>query len=338
MLDKMIRKVLGESDMQLDNPKDIQKRSKRLIEIGNVARFEAFEKKVAKGGDPQLIAALQAQRFLFDIERLAIDNGVPLEERPKMWWMRSPYPGNFGDVLTPYLLWHLFGIAPRWTRARDVDGICVGSIIKVAGPGVAVWGAGTARFKDRLNPEAKYHAVRGPMTRDAVLHYGGKVDEIYGDPAVLLPEIYDPAVEPDADLGIIPHVLQYGGVAEKFAAQPIPGVKVISLLTGSFADIERVIRDIKSCRRILSSSLHGLIVAHAYGVPAQALRLREDSELGDSFKVLDYKKSVGIDDKPIVVTRRFTDFDWLSRVECVLPTKALDLQALKAAFPFPSRK
>lgn len=324
--------------MKLDSPKAVQKRSKHLIDDGDITRFEAFAKRVVGTGNPELLPILQGQRFLFEIERLAIDNQIPLEERPKMWWMRGPFPGNFGDVLTPYLLWKLFGVVPRWTRAREAEGICIGSIIKVAGPNVAVWGSGTARFKDRLNPEAKYHAVRGPMTREAVLHYGGQVDEIYGDPAVLLPEVYDPPVAQDTDLGIIPHVLQVRGVLEKFAAQPVPGVKVISLLTGNFGEIERVIREIKSCRRILSSSLHGLIVAHAYGVPAQALRLREDPELGDSFKVQDYKKSVGIDDEPIVVTRQFTDFDWLSRIECALPTKSLDLAALKAVFPFPVRR
>jgi hypothetical protein len=40
----------------------------------------------------------------------------------------------------------------------------------------------------------------------------------------------------------------------------------------------------------VSSSLHGIIVAHAYGVPARWVRWRHDS--GDGIKYLDYFQSV----------------------------------------------
>src|SRR5690606_41422923 len=55
----------------------------------------------------------------------------------------------------------------------------------------------------------------------------------------------------------------------------IPGVKKIFL--GS-DDIEGTIDDMLSCKRIVSSSLHGLILADAYGIPNASARIRPRSE------------------------------------------------------------
>jgi hypothetical protein len=60
-----------------------------------------------------------------------------------------------------------------------------------------------------------------------------------------------------------------------------------------------VIDAIASCRAILSSSLHGIIAAHAYGVPATWVK-PSDRPKGDGFKFLDYWASMGRDDvKPL---------------------------------------
>lgn len=66
--------------------------------------------------------------------------------------------------------------------------------------------------------------------------------------------------------------------------------EVIDLRT---RDIESVVRRITSCRLILSTSLHGLIVAHAYAIPA--LHLKHGYIDTDGFKFRDYYSSVGIE-------------------------------------------
>lgn len=65
--------------------------------------------------------------------------------------------------------------------------------------------------------------------------------------------------------------------------------KVIDLRT---RDIKRVIIEITSCRRILSTSLHGIIVSHAYGIPA--LWIRHNVLHDSNLKFYDYFSSVGI--------------------------------------------
>ena len=176
------------------------------------------------------------------------------------------------------------------------------------------------------------------MSRDAVLAAGGECPEVYGDAAVLLPEIYNPDVEKTADVGIIPHVLQHAAIrANLDRCDNASGVKVISLFAGTFDQIEAVIREIKSCREIITTSLHGLIVAHAYGIPAQSARLVQSGRAEDSFKMRDYKASIGLSDAALAIPEAFDDLEWLTARRCVVAPNPIDTEALKAAFPFPVR-
>jgi hypothetical protein len=54
-----------------------------------------------------------------------------------------------------------------------------------------------------------------------------------------------------------------------------------------------VIDHMRKFSPILSSSLHGIILAHAYGIPAAWVRL-SDKLFGDGVKFADYADSVGI--------------------------------------------
>ena len=137
-------------------------------------------------------------------------------------------------------------------------------------------------------PAATFLAVRGPQTRTYLLEKGYAVPEVYGDPALLLPNYYQPEVAKTHALGIIPHISDYAQVSEQY--QNLEGVKVISLFTN---DIEATTREILSCESIISSSLHGLIVPHAYGIPAVWAQF-SDRVFGDGIKYRDYFESVAL--------------------------------------------
>jgi hypothetical protein len=62
--------------------------------------------------------------------------------------------------------------------------------------------------------------------------------------------------------------------------------------------VEKVVADITSCDCIFSSSLHGLIVAHAYGIPAVWIR-PGGPIMGDDVKFHDYFASVGTRVDPV---------------------------------------
>lgn len=217
------------------------------------------------------------------------------------WWPRTPEPGNFGDILTPYLIRKVTG---NKKRARYVDKaftrypvnlIAVGSIIKFANQNTVVWGSGAMRLNDALSPHADYRAVRGPITREIVLRSGGSCPEIYGDPALLLPRFYTPKTTKKYRIGIIPHYVDYELVKKWFKDEP--EIKVINLLN---ENIERVVDEIYECENVLSSSLHGIIAAQAYGVNAAWVKF-SDKLHGDGTKFRDYFASVNIDMECVVI-------------------------------------
>ena len=330
------RSVLEKPELKI-----LSKRCAVMVKKNDKKGFDAFEQEyiASPDADENGRQLLVSYRALLDLESLASDSSLAERFRPGMWWMRGPYPGNFGDVLTPYVVWHAFGVAPRWTGPKNADGIAIGSIAKFARSGTKVWGSGMPRETDTLAADAIWSAVRGPLSREAILKAGGTVPEIYGDPAVLLPEIYNPEVEKTADIGIIPHVLQEERIRRNLERSPgSDRVKLISLRAGRFDQIEDVIRQIKSCREIVSTSLHGVIVAHAYGIPCQSARVVGEEEVGDSFKMRDYKLSVGLNDHPIGIPREFEDLEWLEQRVCSLPPRPIDTALLRSAFPFPVNK
>jgi pyruvyltransferase len=91
-------------------------------------------------------------------------------------------------------------------------------------------------------------------------------------------------------LGIIPHFRDQGDrLLRRFQFKE--DVRVIDIL----GDIEETVDAVASCEAIVSSSLHGLIMAHAYGVPAAWIQLG-DRVKGDGFKFRDYLRSIGRND------------------------------------------
>lgn len=221
------------------------------------------------------------------------------------WWPRAPQPGNFGDILTPYLIKKITGASPFHINAKGLSAypnniLAVGSIISAASNGVNVWGSGIMQITDKPNPRATYHAVRGPLTRNRILDNGGDCPEIYGDPALLLPRFYTPTVEKSYRYGIVPHYVDYEVVKAWYSE--MPEIKVINILNSS---IEEVVDDICQCENVISSSLHGIIAAQAYGVKARWAKF-SNKLVGDGSKFKDYFESVGIDMECDVTTTPWT--------------------------------
>lgn len=186
---------------------------------------------------------------------------------------------NVGDTLTVPLLNH-FGFDVELVE-RNTKGklLAVGSIMVCLRQGDTVWGTGCMNDRTIVKPNCRFLAVRGKLTRAAI--GGSPVPEVYGDPALLLPLLYDPDVPVVHDTGVIPHFL------DKDIA-PTNGHHFIDVQ----ADWKDVVREIKSCRKVISSSLHGIVIAEAYGVPAEWARF-SDRILGGDFKFQDYFSGTG---------------------------------------------
>ena len=227
---------------------------------------------------------------MFDTLRRKGIVGIPGSHIPLYWWQDDDH-NNFGDQLGPYMVEKLSGkpvfrVAPGCLRKHHLT---VGSILKYSGSKSVVWGSGILNRFQKFKLPMRVHAVRGPLTRDRILQLGGSCPEIYGDPALLLPRIYDRPVARRYALGVVPHFIDYARVTRMLGDEE--GVALIDLSQ----PVERVVDSIRACEYIVSSSLHGLIVAHAYGIPAMWVRF-SDKLAGDGVKFSDYFLSVNFPD------------------------------------------
>lgn len=205
----------------------------------------------------------------------------PFCAAPRAWWWH--YDSNFGDLLTPYIL-PRYGIAPILKPTNSIDMIGIGSILAALPDGYEgiVWGTGSTGNEEVLPSQARVLAVRGKLTWARL----GEPDiTALGDPGLLMRELV-PSSRKRWRLGVVPHLThRKSPVFEGLLAQD--GVKFIDVSKGP----RRVARDISSCSAIVSSSLHGVILADSYGIPA-SWSIPEPVVNGGDFKFLDHETAV----------------------------------------------
>ncbi|WP_165585414.1 polysaccharide pyruvyl transferase family protein [Roseococcus sp. SYP-B2431] len=186
------------------------------------------------------------------------------------WPSEGKVAANWGDKLNPILVQALSG--REVSNSKPATGWDGRSVYRVIGSGLAntrphheVWGMGFKFFSEKINaPPRKIHAVRGPLTRGKLISMGIDCPGVFGDPAVLYPLIYYPTIQIVYDIGIIRHINEQELPEDTFPISP----EIHRLNIDITGEINSVVDAILSCRMIVSSSLHGIIAAHAYGVPA----------------------------------------------------------------------
>lgn len=212
----------------------------------------------------------------------------------KMFWFRrgrGNTRGNFGDELGPALFTHLTAKDAVWASAAECDIATIGSILSQVSKEAAranrkseltIWGSGL------IEPDVKslHHslvtvAVRGQKTINA-LDLPSSTQT--GDPGILASLIVK-ANKKTHKWGIVPH----------FSHRSMKEIRQISsdngcLLIDPTLSVTDVLKNISACEAIISSSLHGLIVADSYGIPCIWLNIK--SHKSHDFKFSDYCSGV----------------------------------------------
>ncbi len=198
------------------------------------------------------------------------------------YWSPNGEMENLGDYLSEIVVGHYADLH------KKIEGgyrhlYAIGSIMGFGCQDAVVWGSGLLMdyrlYISRIKmAKLDVRCVRGPRTREVLVSNGIKCPEIYGDPAVLMPEIYSSQATKKHKCTLITHFakenLNYGEYNR------------ISMLT---TDYKSVIDEIVASELIVSSSLHGIILAETYGVPAILLA---DASV-NMFKYEDYYYSTG---------------------------------------------
>ncbi len=204
-----------------------------------------------------------------------------------------------------------------------------------------VWGAGIidGRKPLRVKPR-KVYAVRGPLTREKLLKEGVKCPEIYGDPALLTPLYYKPDKQKRYKYGIISHVSNQAVVTnlrlKRICISKSTDVRIINL--GRYSHWHDVIDQVCECESILSSSLHGLIIAEAYHVPNVWIEFGKPL-IGGHFKFHDFFMSIHRDrEKPITIHTEEIPLDAIKKEISRWEQGVIDLRPLLNACPFHLKK
>ena len=196
---------------------------------------------------------------------------------------------NFGDKLNPLLVSILAG--KRVSRVPYGYGrsyFAIGSILHRADHRSMIWGSGFIQPDSSCaGPPSHIFAVRGPLTAGVLRRSGIPCADVFGDPAILLPKIFNPPIRKHFRLGIIPHYVDKQARMLNYYAEQ-DDVLIIDIQD----EVPSFIRKVLSCNCIASSSLHGLIAAEAYGIPSTRLIL-SDEVIGGSFKFRDYRLGLG---------------------------------------------
>lgn len=237
---------------------------------------------------------------------------------------------NWGDDINYWFLKNiikeplrLFNESPVAFRKNDVNYLVIGSTISLLTKSNSViWGAGCIDKRPLPSRPRQIRAVRGPLTRKYLISQGLECPEIYGDPALLLPLYYNPKSTTRHKVGLIHHV------SEK--PFHIDGCHLISM--SGYHKWTDVIDEICSCEIIASSSLHGLIVAEAYGIPT--IWTESNRLIGGHFKFIDFFSSLRSNvNKPFKISEKTDINDLISRA---IPHggKDFDVNPLISVAPF----
>lgn len=280
------------------------------------------------------------------------------------YWREQNLIGNLGDGLAPILVRALGYelVSPHTADPAVVNPgkilLVIGSVLTVGqlsefSDTIEVWGCGWKGqpLPAELSQRLIIHAVRGPQT---VAGLGLPPDTPLGDPALLLPRLCPRPVTRHGTTVVAPHFsrtrsqsakhrLQQSGcqvVLSTAVLQP-QGIGRPGWLRGAVSllrtwvgwgmrprTIWNLVECIAGASFVLTGSLHGAILAQAYGVPWAAY---DDGYIDAPAKWQDWAAYLGIDLEFVAHLadgrRWWTKYGHKGKVG--------DLASLLAAFPYP---
>jgi pyruvyltransferase len=294
---------------------------------------------------------------------------------PMTWAATTPKnpDANLGDALSPIIVSALSGLPITYHRFESHTErlASVGTIgHKFVGGTVHYWGTGFNPARGRKDQPGLYkvapgttlkiHALRGPVSAHPLRQLGVDVPTIYGDPVWFLPSIFPAAPEKHYDLGVIVHISELQKARADAGVRPIhrryrvpPAMEGRIKFFNTFVtpnSIEAIaarIQEITACKCIVSTSLHGLVIAEAYGIPCSYLHYRgrgsvvmsmEDPSFHIDYRIRDFYRGVGLRERFVYRQEKHERTNWARMIEVVTQNwEPIDWspEAFLETFPLP---
>ena len=239
---------------------------------------------------------------------------------------------NVGDILSNCVYrWMLEQkqCDPDHHTDKTIHFLAIGSIIGMKPFDAVIWGSGihtiesiNSIYRNRKMVNYDIRAVRGPITKKVLESSGYPCQKaVCGDPAILMPKIYTPAcTEKKYPCSVIMHLNtpDKGNYGRSYHC--------ISVNTKNH---QQFIDEIVASERIISSSLHGIILAETYGIPA--VFLNENGLMNkEIMKYFDWYWSTGRDN--VVIAHSIGEAKKIKQMP--LPELHAMQDRLMQAFPY----
>lgn len=239
--------------------------------------------------------------------------------------------GNFGDEISKVIVENLIN-KNKYELVYNQNNIeknliCIGSYLHAAKNNYYIYGTGI-----RTNPPIEGNhgytnlnvsSVRGPITYNFLKNKNINCPVIYGDPGLLLKYFYNPKMIDNLEnkIAFIPHKSNY----RKYLTNNSYDKDKFYLINPR-QNWKDVVDQLYSCKYVISSSLHGLILADTYNKPNVMIKEYELAEGELKFK--DYYIS---QKRKFVYIKKLDQFK-----EKMLYSEGnkIDLEKLKKSFPF----
>lgn len=228
------------------------------------------------------------------------DDNLICDTPLKMYFFKL---SNFGDCMSPWLANKLtnrpvINVRELASSTGAVAG--VGSIVQMITSNhkkIKVWGSGLIQgdHHQRVAKQLKHaelqhvYASRGELTREFFRKYDFSVSNILGDPALLTNKVFSINKNKKYKYGIVPHYVHYGF----FTKIKDSDICIIDVRK----PVKEVVELIASCESIISTSLHGLIVAQSLSIPWGHLYINDSEKrlIGELFKFDDFFSMLNAD-------------------------------------------
>ena len=226
-------------------------------------------------------------------------SGRPSEDKVDLVWWARPFPGNFGDWLSPLLVGaytdrrirYQSPTAPSLVAGRHLVGL--GSIGRFVKPNSVVLGTGISSDEYQLDPSAEYVSLRGPLSAAHLRTCGGPVVDSFGDPAIVLSRVLP--VERGRTNGrtaLVRHI--------KHRTLPVTlpaDFDELEVRVSHPDDVRRLVTALAAYDRVVTSAMHVLIACQSYGIPCALVVFDgyQNAVSGNGMKYSDYSLGAGLD-------------------------------------------
>ena len=259
---------------------------------GNTEKYKALSERFNRSYLP---SPYESSALKVASSFLAYSSKASHEKIAISWW-ENPFPGNYGDWLTPFIFDHYTDknliFQGLTSRSSNKHIVALGSIGRFIKSNSVVVGTGISSTEHALNKKADYISVRGPHTAALLKRSGGPTIENFGDPAIVLARILP--IARGATNGRIALVRHHTHLQVPIKLPD--NFDELSVKISHPDDITAFIKKLNQYESVVTSAMHVMITCQSYGIPCALVVFNgfEEYVHGDGIKYSDYSLGAGL--------------------------------------------